>query len=405
MIFNKKPDEKYYIFLEKFRKNSIPANFNQIKLMDDFLNPNIDHYITISNRSDGKSFNYIHFALNLAVSFDIKFILLSRNFTVRNSYVSLVDKIISKSDYLDSAKVVYGSNQFYKSVIYDGVTIGIITDLNEATNLKYLSNFLSDYPFIIYDEFLALENDYLIDEWDRLKTIYSSVNRNYDLPLIKIPKILYLGNAINFSSPILANLNLYKALENHPINTKDIYKNVALEMNKNENVNEMRNLRAFDEDKDSMTYGEFSVNDFSLASDDEIKTLTNHGKSFNIKLKSNYLKVTYNLKLNIILLSITVLEDSYEYNFYQVDNRKDSIYLEDKFYDPNHAKKFTKGLYRFENSYSKDFILSNNQLINLKINRLIGLYESKNPIENKDKKLENNYISDSKKAIFRKFIS
>ena len=176
-------------------------------------------------------------------------------------------------------------------------------------------------------------------------------------------------------------------------------------MNKNENVNEMRNLRAFDEDKDSMTYGEFSVNDFSLASDDEIKTLTNHGKSFNIKLKSNYLKVTYNLKLNIILLSITVLEDSYEYNFYQLDNRKDSIYLEDKFYDPNHAKKFTKGLYRFENSYSKDFILSNNQLINLKINRLIGLYESKTPIENKDKKLENNYIRDSKKAIFRKFIS
>lgn len=409
MIFDKSMEKEYFKFLKSFRKKSIPSNFNQIKLFDELLNDDIDHYISISNRSDGKTFNYIHFILNLAVKFDLKFMLLSRNFTVRNSYISLVDKIIAKSSYLDSSKVVFGSNQFYKTIIYEGVTIGIITDLNEATNLKYYSNFLSDYPIMVYDEFLAIENDYLIDEWERLKTIYSSVNRNFEIPLIKIPKIIYLGNAVNFSSPILANLNLYKILENHPINTMGAYGNVALEMHKNEHVNEMRNLRAFDENNDLMTYGQFKINNFSLASDDDLKLLEKQSSSFNIKLKSNFLKITYNLKLNLILLSITVLADNYTFNYHQVDNKKSSIYLKDTFFSPNHAKKYTKSIYKFENSYSKDFILSDVHLMDLKINRLIGINEAKDKSEDdfdkKEKQVEENYIKSTKKALLQKFTS
>src|SRR5699024_6674248 len=127
-------------------------------------------------------------------------------------------------------------------------TIALISDLNNATELKYFSNYLKKFPIMVYDEFLALETDYLHDEWDRLKTIYQSIDRMESYQLIHKPKIFYFGNAINFESPILHGLKIFNILENHKINTAKIYHydfNIMLEINRNDNANEQRNVRAF----------------------------------------------------------------------------------------------------------------------------------------------------------------
>ena len=105
---------------------------------------------------------------------------------------------------------------------------------------------------MIYDEFLALETDYLGDEWERLQTIYESIDRKEEYPLIGKPKIFYFGNAVNFDSPVLHGLKIFNILERHPINTAKIYKydyNIMLEINRNDNANEQRNTRAFSSKK------------------------------------------------------------------------------------------------------------------------------------------------------------
>lgn len=61
----------YQNFVTKFRR-SIPKQYNQIELADDLMNLDIDFLISISNRSDGKTFNYVAFFMKLAIDLDIK---------------------------------------------------------------------------------------------------------------------------------------------------------------------------------------------------------------------------------------------------------------------------------------------------------------------------------------------
>ena len=63
--------QDYDKFFRKFQKQ-IPKQYNQIELMHDLLDSDIDFYISISNRSDGKTFNYISFFMALAYELDIK---------------------------------------------------------------------------------------------------------------------------------------------------------------------------------------------------------------------------------------------------------------------------------------------------------------------------------------------
>src|SRR5690625_7950052 len=102
--------------------------------------------------------------------------------------------------------------------------ITIMTDLNSATGLKYFTHFLKKFSIMVYDEFLAIESDYLSDEWIRLQTIYESIDRVEEYPLIYKPKILYLGNAVNFESPILHMLEIFNILYRKPLYIMKKYK-------------------------------------------------------------------------------------------------------------------------------------------------------------------------------------
>lgn len=396
-----KDTKDYQKFVKKFREKSIPKIYNQIELVDDLLDPDLDHYISISNRADGKSYNYIHFFVMLSILSGVKFMLLSRNFTVRESYVELLESIYEKSPFLDERDFALSQNQFYKIAINKNREIGYISDLNEATNLKYFSAKLSDVGVIIYDEFIALENDYLGDEWERLKTIYSSVNRKFNLPLVKYPKIFYLGNAVNLSSPILAHLNIYNDLEKMSVNSKKKIGNIEVELRRNEHINEKRNLRAFREDKDEMTFGQFKLNNYKVATDD-LKSL-NYNKII-VKLSMEYLVVRYNEKA--IVLGITEYEDHYNYNSELKDNMEDSIFLKEAYYDEDFYKKHDKGLFWYTNNYSKDRILQDFMIKNLNILRLIkedqARFSSKTDLEKE--RMEDSYIDKTKQAILRKLI-
>ena len=401
-------DKKFQNYVNRFKEKHIPSNFNQIDLMNELTNEEIDHYVSISNRTDGKSFNYIHFAMNLAFDYDVKFMLLCRNYTVRDSYQDLIRRIADKSKIFDSENILFIRSQFYIQVIYKEKVIGIITDLNQATNLKYASNYIVEFPFMIYDEFLAIEGDYLPDEWTRLKTIYSSVNRDDVIPLIKFPKMLYLGNAVNFNSPVLSELQLFNILENHPLNGGvKIYQNIALEMNRNDKANERRNLRAFNEKRDAMTVGEFETNKYNLASESDRANVMNYRKTILVKLDSSYLQIDYNIKTNVIILSILGYSDSYDYNINLSDNKENTIFLKESYFDENYIKKHNRGFFLYDNNYSKNFITDNFNLTSLKIMKLIRERElkdkQKSETEISEAQFKDNYIERSKHSIMRRY--
>src|SRR5699024_8877379 len=163
-----KETEKYFKFVDSFREKHIPERYNQIKLLDYLLDVDVDHLVSISNRSDGKSFNYIHALIKLSLDFGVRFMLIARHYTVRFAYQKFLLKILDKSKIYKSKDFMFMRTDFYITILYKDKEVGIITDLNQATDLKYHSNYLEDFPIMVYDEFLALEGDYLPDEWERL---------------------------------------------------------------------------------------------------------------------------------------------------------------------------------------------------------------------------------------------
>lgn len=410
-IFNPTPEQVYQDFLTDFRKNHIPPQYNQVMLLDELNNPDIDHFISISNRTDGKSMNYVHALMKIAIDYEIGLMLLSRNMMLRTSYQELINDIIDISDIFDRRDFNFIRSQYYVSLNYKDKTIAIISDLNNASELKYFSNYIKKFPIMIYDEFLTLETEYLPDEWIRLKTIYESIDRIEKYPLITKPKIFYFGNAVNFESPVLHGLKMFNILENHKMNTAKVYKydfNIMLEINRNENANIKRNTRAFDSLNDSMTTGQFETNDYNIATDDDRNHVKRNPRFIYIKLKEDYLKVWFNRDTLHVILSIeSTADEPYLYNMQLKDNKEHSTYLKDTYFADNHIKKIDKGLYKFENNFSKNYITTDFYELNrLKINKIIREFLRKDnekiELESKEKQFKDNYIEMTKRGLMTK---
>ncbi|AAO83862.1 terminase [Staphylococcus phage P68] len=376
------------------------------------MNDDIDYYISISNRSDGKSFNYVSFFIYLAIKLDIKFTLLSRHYTLRDAYRDFIEEIIDENPLFKSKRVTFRSARDYLAIIYQDKEIGVITDLNSATDLKYHSNFLKHYPIIIYDEFLALEDDYLIDEWDKLKTIYESIDRNHgNVDYIGFPKMFLLGNAVNFSSPILSNLNIYNLLQKHKMNTSRLYKNIFLEMRRNDYVNEKRNTRAFNSNDDAMTTGEFEFNEYNLADDNLRNHINQNGDFFYIKTDDKYIKVMYNVTTFMTNIIVVPYTKQYEFctKIRDIDNhvtylRDDMFYKENMeryYYNPSNL--------HFDNAYSKNYVVDNDRYLYLDMNKIIKFHiknemkKNMSEFERKEKIYEDNYIENTKKYLMKQY--
>lgn len=414
---NPTAEQLYKKYVDNFRQKNIPERYNQIKLLDELMNPDIDHYISISNRTDGKTFNYTHALLSIAIEYETGISFYSRNMMLRLSYQELINEVIEKSPLYKRQDFNFIRNQYYISLNYKDRTIAIISDLKNATELKYFSSYIKNFPLMVYDEFLALEDDYLPDEWDRLKTIYESIDRVDRVEageMITKPKIFYFGNAVNFESPVLHGLKIFNILEKHPINTARIYKyeyNVMLEMNRNDNANIQRNTRAFSSDNDAMTTAKFKTNDFNIATDSDRYGIKRNPRIIYVKLKEDFLKIWFNRTTMDIILSIESRLDEderYLYNMQLKDNRKDSTFLTERYFDDNHIKKIDRGEYLFDNNFSKNYITSDFYDLNrLKIKKLVreSLRGDNEQIEraSKEKQFVDNSLEQSKKWLSQKF--
>lgn len=119
----------------------MPEKYNQTELANELMNKDIDFLISISNRSDSKTFNYISFFMKLTIELDIKFVLVARHYTLRGAYRELITKIVDEHDEFKNKELSFHRNEDYINASYSGESMCIITDLNNATDLKYHSNF------------------------------------------------------------------------------------------------------------------------------------------------------------------------------------------------------------------------------------------------------------------------
>src|SRR5699024_8015608 len=205
------------------------------------------------------------------------------------------------------------------------------------------------------------------------------------------PKIFYFGNAVNFDSPVLHGLEMFNILENHPINEARIYKNkfnIMLEINRNENANKKRNTRAFGSGDDAMTTAQFETNDYNIANESDRENIKRNPRFIYIKLKSDYLKIWFNRdSLHVILSIESNINYPYHYNMQLKDNKEQSIYLKESYFDEKHIKKIDKGYYLFENNIIRE-ILKNDDL--------------DKDLESKEKQFKENYIEQTKKGLMKK---
>lgn len=400
-------------YIRRFRKKYIPERYNQVKMLDYLQDDEVYHYVSISNRADGKSFNYLHFFMRLAIDYDVGFLIITRHWTLQKSYVRTLNEIAKMFNDLDPKLLYFRNSDFYIRVMYKGddhdLEIGLISDLTQVSDLKNESSYLANFPLIIFDEFLVFESEYFPDEYERLSLLYSSVNRRAkgSIPVIHNPKVFYLGNSINFSSPVLLGLNLFNRLEKQPLNSIYKYNKVVLEINKNEHANEDRVTEAFDEQNDNLANVVFTNNYYLIASEAEKKDLRVFGYHTIVKLKRNYLFIYYDYPKGLIMLSIHGFSKDYQYNLYPVDNKETSIYLKDSYFSNEYKRRFIVGRYKYDNVYTKSQVTNDSRLMILNISRIVREDHSKkvmNTSDSKQEKFKDDYIARTKAALLRRWL-
>src|SRR5699024_4344615 len=116
-------DMKYKKFINNFRKEHIPEQYNQIKLLDELNNSDIDNKLIIT--------------------------FIKRKMMLHESYKELINNIIEISSIFDRSDFNFIRTQYYVSLNYKDQTIAIISDLNNASELKYFSNYIKKFPIIV----------------------------------------------------------------------------------------------------------------------------------------------------------------------------------------------------------------------------------------------------------------
>src|SRR5699024_1608856 len=204
---------------------------------------------------------------------------------------------------------------------------------------------------------------------------------------------------------VLANLEIFNILESHKMNTVKKYDNVALEFRRNDKRNEIRNTRAFKSDDDAMVTAQFKINKQNIADEKEtLKVMKNHDY-FVVKLEDRYLKVTYNIDTLDAILTVIPHSQEYFFNMEIVDNVEGSTFLKDNFYTDEHYLKYDIGIYKFENAYSKEFLLGGyGRYRDIDILKLIRYHLSENSeADITEKQYTNTYIEKTKRNLYEKF--
>ena len=366
-----KQTKKYLKELAKYKKNYLPKMYNQLELLDELCNTELDYYISITNRGDGKSFNYASALLYLSNSLDIGVTFIVRHYTLQQRVKELIEEILITLKWVDVSNLWFRNTDDYIIVGLGDKEIALITDLNNASDLKFASQVLKYFPIIVYDEFLAEARDYVHNETKKLQMIYRSIDRIADRDYIVFPKIILLGNPVNFESPILPDLKLFSALQNQEINTIQQYRNILLELRRNDDVNSSKNLRIFNDESDSNISGQFQFSNYLLVNENEYAKLEINANFARIDIGDNRALYVISNEDNIIL-SVESLNGEEKFCLKLEDETDEKQFLSERYFKKNFIKKYEKNLFLYKDSFSRTFIQRDENLMSLNFFKLLS---------------------------------
>lgn len=393
-------EEVFQAVLAEYRTKYLPPEYNQLELLNKLTDDSIDHYISITTRGDGKSFNYISALGYIGYYLDMPTILLVRHWSLQNAMHDLVNTVLQTIGWCKDAKIAWQTNTDYLICYVNDKPVYLVTDLNRASDLKQHSAVLKDFPIILYDEFLTLASDYVDEEYSKMATIYKSVDRVKDRPYIKYPKCIYLGNPVNFSSPLLPSLNIYDYLQTHEIGTVKQYNNVLLEMKKNEHRNDGKNLRAFHDPNDSDVTGEFKFDNYMLTTPQGYIQAMSGGEKIKIRIDPLTMYTILRSKGRYVL-GIEKADNDEQYTLSLNDCNENRILLTERNMKDNLYKRFEKGMFQFKDAFSKEYITIHPELQRINFYKLF----SKKSIEITHEEVYNEAIKEKElKALYERFM-
>lgn len=382
--------------LEKIRRN-IPEKYNQVELLNELYNEKVDLMFSITTRTDGKTFNYLYALAKLSEKFNFTTIIIVRHMELRGAMIAQIRDVYETMNDLNDGDLYPIINSEYVEISYQEKTPFIILDLNNANDLKNYSSVLRKANVILYDEFLAVAGQYTDHEFLKFKTIFETMDRGYSPNMDYTNgrrKAIFLGNPVDFGSEFLAYWKLYEYLEAQPMNSIKVYNNIAIERRRNQVAQNNKNNRIFNADNESVT-GDFKINNWA------IKTPKNNDNKIVIKTLDKFIVIHLE---KIPVLEVTQVEDEYKYNTDLVNNTENSTYLKASYYNDNFIKKYNRGLFRFANQFSKDYILSNYPT--LKITKIINEQSQTIPsFSEQEKQVEKSNLNLIKERLFMQYFS
>jgi hypothetical protein len=361
----------------------IPKEYNQVPLLKEIGNETIDLYVSITTRGDGKTTSYIHALARLAIDHGIKTAWFGRHYTVRNSYAKTIIEAFDVHPFLKSKDLVFKRYDFYLEVYYGNIPIFLISDLEHATDLKYESTTLKQYQIFAYDEFLALDRDYLPDEDDLFYTIVESMTRGDNMP-----KVLLLGNPVNFESPLLAEFDLFTILERHKINTVKQYDNVLMEIKHNEVQQAKRKNNLFKKrnEVDPMTRGEFNFKQYLLSKD---ISKSRYPFKMIIKYDSKYVEVMSDFEGTDMNIKVSAYADYFDYCTSLNDLDSGITLLNYRKHTNEHFyKRFEDKTVKFYDAFSLSWVDKNPRFQELNLVKLMAIKFEKPEYRDADGKLK-----------------
>ena len=176
------------------------------------------------------------------------------------------------------------------------------------------------------------------------------------------------------------------------------YRNVLLELRRNNTRNEGKNTRAFPDEYDSDVTGQFDFSNYKLVSEEQYLKIFQHSKSVKIKLPEKMM-LHFIENSGRMVISIERSDNTEQYCIDLVDEKEDCQYLTEKYYKQSFIKKHEKGLFEYKDSFSKSYVQRDQMLMSINLFKLLPSSKKVSTEETYEKIKENNFL----KAIAKKY--
>lgn len=364
---NKKEKKRIDDIINEYVSN-VPEKYYNLRVIKELTNDNFLRFWGISSNAAGKTFNATILFCYLGLKTSAKPNFIVRHYDLMARYIEKMrDKILSseyaKKYFPKPDHFIFRNRDTYTMMTYEGKQIAIISCLANDGDLKFSSEILSDFPILIFDEFIATDGHYIKREVKKLEIIHRSTDRNHNDKKINT-KIIFFANPLNFDSEFLDYYDIYEKLETQKIGEYVEYddKNV-LDLFKNEHVNIEKNNDMFPPvEGDDGSNAEFLINNFLL------KPVKKEDKLLAcVKLQDEYIVQVYD-SAGKDVLKVTSYSPQIDFTLNLKDVTKKIKMLNKKYIRNKNLDDFKKGKYLFANMFTLNYFSKNatSQQINYK---------------------------------------